>query len=104
VYLGSKTHTRRSGDPDDVGGEVCVFEKVQGCGNPSPELRRAAARSSRGRFRRPGAQTETKRCQLDARGHGKGEGAEEVDRGRRCLPEPAASSSDLRRRGGSGTA
>jgi hypothetical protein len=81
-----------------------VFEKIQGRGNPSPELRRAAARSSRGRFCRPGAQTEMKRCQLDARGHSKGEGTEEVDRGRHCSPESAASLSDLRRCGGSGTA
>jgi hypothetical protein len=52
------------GDPS---GEADGLEKVQGRGNPSPELRWAAARSSRGCFRRPGAQTETKRCQRGTR-------------------------------------
>jgi hypothetical protein len=53
----------------------------------------AVARSSRGRLHRPSAQTEKKRCQGDVRGRGDGQGAERVDRGRCCLPEPVAFSS-----------
>jgi hypothetical protein len=52
-----------------------------------------AARFRCGCSRRPGVQTKPKGCQGDARGQGNGEGAECVDRGRRCLPEPAATSS-----------
>jgi hypothetical protein len=54
----------RRGNPR---GEAGVPEEVQGRGNPSPELHLAAARSSRGCFRRSGAQTETKACQQGAR-------------------------------------
>jgi hypothetical protein len=54
----------RCGDPS---GEAGMLEEVQERGNPSPELRLAAARSSRGCFRRSGAQTETKACQQGAR-------------------------------------
>jgi hypothetical protein len=53
----------------------------------------AVARFRRGCSHRPGVQTKPKRCQRDARGQGKGEGAERVDRGRRCSPDTAASSS-----------
>jgi hypothetical protein len=53
----------RSDCRGDPSGEADGLEEVQERGNPSPELRRAAARSSRGCFRRSEGKEEVQPCQ-----------------------------------------
>jgi hypothetical protein len=67
VDLGNGIHTEASGGRGGAGGEVCEDEVHWCLGNSSPEFYRAAARSRRGRFRCPGAQTKAGVCQRGVR-------------------------------------
>jgi hypothetical protein len=73
------THTGGSGGRGEADGEIWRVEVLGAFGNCSPEFRLAAARSSRGRNRRPGAQEVAKSCQRGWFGRG-GSGRAEEDR------------------------